>query len=60
MISNGDAEYLVVLDDCPVGVIKELIDAPEEDESRNVPRIDLDHLVVGVQGIGQSSEDKKR
>ena len=45
---NNGAKYLVVFDDRSVGVIKELIDAPEEDEGWDVPRVDLDHFIVGV------------
>jgi hypothetical protein len=44
----------VVFDDSSVGVIEELIDAPEEDEGWDVPRVNLDHLLVGVSSIRQS------
>jgi hypothetical protein len=50
----------VVFDDSSVGVIEELVDASKEDEGRDVPRIDLDHFVVSVSGISQSSAESKR
>ena len=44
----------MVLDDSPVGIIEELVNAPEKDEGWDVVRVDLDHLFVGVTGIRQS------
>jgi len=55
----GTREYLVVFDDGSVGVIKELVDAPEEDEGWDIPRVDFDHLFVGFSGIYQSSVENK-
>lgn len=43
--------------DGSVRVIEKLVDAPEEDEGRDIPRINLDHFVVGVSGINQSSAE---
>lgn len=41
----------MVFDDRSVGVIEELVDAPEEDEGWNVPRVDFNYLLVGVSSI---------
>ena len=41
----------MIFDDSSVGVIEELVDAPEENEGWDVPRVDLDHLFVGITGI---------
>lgn len=45
----------MVFNDRSVGVIEELVDAPEEDEGWNVPRVDFNYLLVGVSSINQSS-----
>lgn len=49
----------MVFEDGFVGIIKELMDTSKEDEGRDVPRIDLDHFIVGVSGICQSSAGNK-
>ena len=49
----------MVFDDRSVGVIEQLVDAPKEDEGRDVPRVDLDHFVVSVSGILQSPVKNK-
>ena len=59
LCKSSDPGYLVVFHNCSVGVIEELVDAPEEDEGWNVPRVDLDHLFVSVSGIHQSPAENK-
>ena len=53
------SEYLVVFDNGSVGVIEELVGAPEEDKGWDVPRVDLDHPFVGVTGIRQPPVENK-
>ena len=53
-IADSYSKYLVILDDRSVRVVEQLVDAPEEDEGRDVPRVDLDNLFVRVPSIRQS------
>jgi len=56
----GTREYLMIFDDGSVGVIKELVDAPEQDEGWDIPRVDFDHLFVGFLSVCQSSVENKQ
>ena len=49
----------MIFNDRSVGVIEQLVDAPEEDEGWDVPRVDLDNLFVCVSSICQSAVENE-